>query len=174
MEKELKKFCDVGQHKVSVLWRSRKKDIKNPGQNIQDSCCKNCMSKVPKKVSKEKMEVKQGLNVFFANQALQFPFACENCNQPLNARSSWDKRKSTCHILPKSEKSGFPTVAIHASNRVFMCCDAGCYGHDQWDGGDASDRLKMPVYSLAIERFRTFEDLLTSKEKIKAYKYLGL
>lgn len=161
MERKLKICSDC--KKPSVLWKSNPK------------LCKSCAGK-PKyqKVKKDKLEVKQGLNVFFANQALQFPFACENCNQPLNARSSWDKRKSTCHILPKSETSGFPTVAIHASNRVFMCCDAGCYGHDQWDGGDARDRVKMPVYKLAIERFQAFKSLLTPKELIKANKYLNL
>ena len=32
------KFCDVGQHEVSVLWRARTK--------VQQSCCKNCLGKV--------------------------------------------------------------------------------------------------------------------------------
>ena len=159
MERKLKTCVECG--KPSILWRSHPK------------LCKSCAGK-PKyqKVKKEKLEVKQGLNVFFANQALQFPSHCENCGLPLMPKNMWDRRKMTCHILPKSPTNGFPTVAIHPQNRIFMCCDSGGYCHDKWDNGDAQDRIKMPVYNLAIERFESFKSLLTPKELIKAIKYL--
>jgi len=173
-EVKLKKFCDVGKHQVQSLWRSRIKDKNNPDKNIQDGCCKNCLSKAPKKVVKEKIEVKKGLNVFFAEQALKFPVHCENCNARLHGNTMFDRRKQTCHILPKRNDFGFPSVAVHPQNRVFMCCQTGCYGHERWDNGDAADRIKMAVYPVAVERFKSFEHLLTPKELIKAYKYLNL
>lgn len=161
MERKLKICSDCG--KPSVLWRSTPK------------LCKSCAGK-PKhqKVKKEKMEVKQGLNVFFASQALQFPSNCENCNHPLNPYTSFDKRKMIAHILPKTGNGGFPSVAIHPQNRMFLCCMEGNWCHEKWDQGDASDRIKMPVYSLAIERFEAFKSLLSTKELIKANKYLNL
>lgn len=161
MERKLKICSDC--QKPSVLWRSTPK------------LCKQCASK-PKhqKVNKAKMEVKQGLNVFFANQALQFPASCENCNQPLHARSSFERRMMTCHILPKTTHGGFPIVSTHPENRMFMCCGSGCHGHEQWDNGDASDRIKMKVYNVAIKRFEAFKSLLSPKELIKANKYLNL
>lgn len=161
MERKLKICSDCG--KPSVLWRSTPK------------LCKSCAGK-PKhqKVKKEKLEVKKGLNVFFASQALEIPRNCENCGRPFQVFSSFDKRKITCHILPKTEHGGFPSVSVHPQNRMFMCCDNGCYGHDRWDHGDAGDRIKMKVYNLAIERFEAFKSLLSPKELIKANKYLNL
>lgn len=161
MERKLKICSDC--QKPSILWKSNPK------------LCKSCAGK-PKhqKPKKEKMEVKKGLNVFFASQALQFPSHCENCERPLLPYTSFDKRKMTCHILPKTAHGGFPSVAIHPSNRIFMCCDDGCYGHGKWDNGDASDRIKMNVYNLAIERFEALKSLLSPKELIKANKYLNI
>lgn len=119
-------------------------------------------------------ETKKDLNVFFASMALVFPGYCENCGEKLKNYSPFDRRKQTCHILPKTENGGFPTVATHPQNKVFMCCDSGCYGHSKFDNGDSSDRIKMNVYNLAVERFKTFEHLLTPRERIKAYKYLKI
>lgn len=158
------KFCDIGQHEVTILWKARTK--------VQQSCCKNCLGKYPKKATEEQKKDIVAKNVFFASQALVFPGHCENCHRPLN---SPDKRSLTCHILPKKKgHGGFPSVAIHPQNKVFMCCYGGCYGHGDWDNRNAADRKTMPVYKLALERFREFEDVLTTDEKRRAYKYLGL
>lgn len=170
------KFCEVGKHEVSQLWKAKRIN-KATGEVLQHACCKNCMSRTPIKnnpSSKLKTEVKKKLNVFFAEQSLVFPERCENCGERLDKSSAFSRRSQTCHILPKSENSGFPSVATHPSNKVFMCCFGGCYGHGKYDYNDANTRKSMPVYQLAIERFRSFENHLTEKEKINAYKYLGL
>lgn len=165
---EKKKWCETGEHWVPKLWKAKSK--------VQQSCCQSCLPKHAIKTtsSTSRKEEKKDLNVFFAEQALIFPKHCENCGEPLNAYSVFDRRKMTCHILQKTSSGGFPTVATHPQNKLFMCCMQGCYGHEKYDNGDASDRIKMPVYSIAVERFKMFEHLLTPREKIKAYKYLNL
>lgn len=164
------KYCEVGQHEVTHLWHSRKTD-KRTGEVIQQSCCKSCMGKqsvVKMAKTSRKNEIKKQLNVYFASQALVFPARCENCGEYLDQS---EKRSQTCHILPKSI---FKTVATHPANKIFMCCFSGCYGHAKFDDGDSKTRMSMPVYSLAVERFKSFENDLYLKDKIRAYKYLGL
>jgi hypothetical protein len=167
------KYCEVGQHEVKQLWKSKRTN-KNTGQVIQQACCKDCIGKTPIKSKSKKKESSKELNVFFADASLVFPVYCENCGEKLLNTGSFTRRSQTCHILPKTASGGFPSVATHPSNKVFMCCFSGCYGHGNWDNQDANKRKSMSVYDLAIERFRKFEHLLTEQEKLKAYKYLGL
>lgn len=171
------KRCEVCNKDVPVLWKSKRTN-KQTGEVIQPACCKRCMPKQAikssTKPSNESKVLKSDLNVFFASQALVFPDHCENCGERLDKSSLFAKRSQTCHILPKSNNSGFPSVATHPQNKVFMCCHHGCHGHGDWDNLNADKRKTMPVYEKAIERFRSFENDLSEKQKIKAYKYLGL
>lgn len=173
------KYCDVGGHVAPNLWDRRIKD-KLTGKITQKSCCKNCLHKREKKSDKKKdpeketATFKKDLNVFFASQILVFPKHCENCGHVLDTSSPFAKRSQICHILPKTKNGGFPSIATHPSNKIFMCCFRGCYGHGKYDNGDAETRKSMKVYQIAIERFRSVENELTEKEKMKAYKYLGL
>lgn len=132
---------------------------------------RSVISNKPKVLNDKEKSFKKELNVFYASQLLEIPKYCENCERPLYINSKWDGRKMTCHILPKSL---FKQLAIHPLNRVFMCCDNGCYGHDKWDNGDALERSQMPVYAIAIGRFNKFKELLIPKDLIKANKYLNL
>lgn len=167
------KYCEVGQHEVAALWKAKRKDPKT-GEIIQQACCKDCIGRAPIKSRPTKKENAADLNVFFANASLVFPERCENCGKRLDSSNAMARRSQTCHILPKTKSGGFPTVATHPANKVFMCCFAGCYGHGDWDNQDAEKRKTMPVYKLAVERFRKFENELTEPEKIKAYRYLGI
>lgn len=124
------------------------------------------------KLNASNKEQKQSLNVFFASQALVIPKHCENCLKPLILTNSFERRSVIAHILPKSEKSGFPSISTHPQNRMFLGKWCGCHGN--WDNKDADARKQMNCYKIALERFREFEELLTGKELIKAYKYLGL
>lgn len=129
------------------------------------------ISSKPKALTEAKKSFKQELNVFYASQLLQIPKYCENCQAPLYIFTKWDGRKMTCHILPKST---FPELAIHQLNRIFMCCDGGCYGHAKYDNGDALERSQMPVYKYVIERWPELKKCLTEAKIVKAEKYLGL
>lgn len=153
------KHCSAVNQHFSFQCASQRKPIKSKSSRGENSSTK---------------EQKAALNVFFASQSLVIPKRCENCLKPLILNNHWNRRKVSCHILPKSPNSGFPSVSLDPQNMIFMCCDSGCYGHSKWDNGDANDRIKMPVYKIAIERFRNFENELTPKEQVKAYKYLNL
>jgi hypothetical protein len=128
----------------------------------------------PKPLTIDEKKRKADLNVFFASQTLVMPFLCDNCRQPLYAFSSLEKRAVIAHILPKSNKQsvGFPTVATHPQNKMFLCAKGGC--HHRWDNKWAEDRQNMACYALALERFEQFKNLLTPEEIIKATKYLNL
>lgn len=162
MERKLKICSDCG--KPSILWRSIPK------------LCKDCANKPKNKKNKIIIDVKgregskqHQLNVFFASQTLQMPLNCENCNEPLNAFSLWQKRCVTAHILPKSL---FESVALHPQNRTFIGVNCGC--HNSWDNKGSADRKAMKVYPTAIERFNAFKTLLNQSELQKAKKYLGI
>lgn len=128
----------------------------------------------PKSLTQAEKEFKAELNVFFASQTLVMPFICDNCKQPLYAFSNFEKRACIAHILPKSAKQsvGFPTVATHPKNKLFLCAKGGC--HDRYDKKGAEDRAAMNCYPLALERFEQFKSLLTEQELQKAYKYLNI
>lgn len=127
-------------------------------------------SSLKKKNTEDKLK-KKNLDIYFAEQTLVFSPICENCGSKLDTSSKFAMRSQTCHII---EKSKFPSVATHPQNKIFMCCFGGCYGHSKYDNGDAKTRQSMQVYEIAIERFRSLENSLTTSEKMKAYKYLGL
>lgn len=162
------KFCEVGSHEVSSLWRSRKTN-RDTGE-VTPSCCKSCMVRVPIK-NKPKDKKDPELEVYFASQAMVMPERCENCGERLDLSDSFSRKAQTCHILPKSI---FTTVKSHPQNKMFMCCFHGCHGHGVWDDNDSVKRKSMKVYKIAIERFNEFESELSEKDKIKAHKYLGI
>lgn len=132
---------------------------------------KTAISKLPKPLSEAKKKFKAELNILFGVQALKIPGRCENCGQPIIANDTTERRACIAHILPKSEKQGFPEVAIHPQNRMFLsprCC------HGEWDNTDSEHRKTMPCYKIALVRFEQFKHLLTGKKLIKAYTYLGI
>lgn len=128
----------------------------------------------PKTLTKVEKQFKAELNVFFASQTLIMPFICDECQQPLYAFTDQEKRCCIAHIVPKSNKQtvGFPTVAIHPQNRLFLCAKAGC--HHKYDNATAVERSKMHCYPLAIERFNNFKDLIPEDKIEKAYTYLNI
>lgn len=126
----------------------------------------------PKELTPEQRKAKLDLTVFFASQIRVMPFLCDNCNQPLYAFTDFEKRACIAHILPKNEKHGFPTVALHPANKMFLCGKGGC--HSFYDNATPAERSQMPCFSLAMEGFNVFRDILTIPDKIRAYKYLNI
>lgn len=163
------KYCEVGKHEVSALWRSKKTN-RITGE-VTPSCCKACMSRNPIKPKAKFKEDKKEMDVYFANQSLVMPDNCENCGQRLDLSTPFARKAQTCHILPKSI---YTSVKTHPQNKLFMCCFHGCHGHGNWDNLDSEKRKSMPVYELALKRFILFKKKLTDKELVSAKKYMGL
>lgn len=127
----------------------------------------------PKKLTVEEKQFKVSLNVFYASEALKVPDKCDNCGLHLILRTVFDRRAVIAHILPKSPNSGFPTIATHPQNKMFLGTRCGC--HHKWDNSDGATRITMPCYSIALERFKTYlAPRLTDKEYIKACTYLNI
>lgn len=124
----------------------------------------------------EKEQFKKSLNVWFANQMPYIPANCENCGHLLKATTSEKKRFVTAHILPKTKEGGFPAVATHPQNRMFlgMGLFSDCDCHTVYDHATAEERASMKCHSLAVERFKQFRHILTPKELIKASDYLKI
>lgn len=120
----------------------------------------------------EELKFKMELNVFFASQILQIPARCENCNQPFTGYTKEQLRGIVAHILPKSLKNGFPTVAIHPKNRLFLGTKCGC--HNRWDNTDADVRATMTCYPIAIERYQEFKGNIPENKIGKAEDYLKI
>lgn len=135
-----------------------------------------CNVKRVKNKAADQINSKADINKFFLEQSEQVPANCENCGKLLRAYSMWTKRFVTAHILPKSEESGFPSVATHPDNRMFLGCslfsDCGCHGN--FDNKDAEYRKTMPVYEKALERADKFFDMLSPADQVRAEKYLGI
>jgi len=128
----------------------------------------------PKTLTPEDKKAKAELNTFYAEQTLIPAYLCENCNQPLLAFNQFEKRATIAHILPKSGKQsvGFPTVATHPQNKMFLGAKCGC--HAKWDFTNAATRKTMWCYPIALIRYSKFYEKLTDEEIIKAQKYLGI
>lgn len=126
----------------------------------------------PKVLTNDDKLWKDGLNKFFDIQITMIPADCEECKTPFDNYSEDELRGLIAHILPKSRNSGFPDVATHPLNRMFLGTKCGCHGH--YDNGNADDRIKMNIYFNAVKRFSEFSHLLSQRDLIRAYKYLGI
>lgn len=89
------------------------------------------------------------------------------CGQPSQKHSDEHYRGSAAHIFPKSEKDGFPSVALHPLNWVERAQFGGC--HDNMDQG-GMDKWPMMADWLDIkERFHILAPLLTEEERKKKF-----
>jgi hypothetical protein len=125
-----------------------------------------------KKASPEEKVFRDDLSDFFNRQIQRMPARCENCNQPLFGYAEEKKKFVVAHILPKSPNYGFPDVAAIDDNCMFLGTYCGC--HPAWDNRDSAARTTMDCYPIAIQRFNTFVNLLSDRDKIRAAKYLGI
>lgn len=125
-----------------------------------------------KKLSTEDKEQKEALNRFFFAQIQMIPAYCEECGKPLIGYHTDELRGIIAHILPKSPNSGFPEVATHPLNRMFLGSKCGC--HSKWDSNNGLGRERMKVYPVAVDRFKKFKQNVKPNRIIKAYTYLNI
>lgn len=99
----------------------------------------------PKKVTREMAKAK---GVYFAAQIDQAPQHCENCKKHLAGTKAINPAAIVCHILPKSPKTGVPSVALHPKNRWFGCGDC----HTDYDNKGAKFVQSMAIFPVLKER----------------------
>lgn len=118
-----------------------------------------------KKHNVAKREKKQELNVFFASQILEIPACCEECGDDIRYWRDKNPRMLVAHILPKRKSGGFPSVATHPLNRVFLC--PNCHTNMDNKGKDFVEKMK--VYPIMIERLQSFYDAVKEKHLISNF-----
>ena len=117
---------------------------------------------------KQAKEARAGeLKVFFASQALTFPDKCEESGQPLPKSPAWMKKACIAHILPKRPDFGFPSVAMHPSNVIFLHADI----HSNMDNLGADYVKKMKSLPVMKERVAILLPFLTEEELNRVPEY---
>ena len=114
-----------------------------------------------KSKGKEKVKTAKEMNLFFASELPNIPERCENCNASLKWQKMNNYKSIIAHILPKRKVGGFPSVATHPKNRVFLCLE--CHGN--FDNKGAEYATKMNCFDVICERFMEFESLLSEADK---------
>lgn len=118
--------------------------------------------------NKAKKAEKATFAVFFANQALTFPEKCEETGQRLPKSPAWMKRACIAHILKKRSDYGFPSVATHPANKIFLHPDV----HSNMDNLGEAYILKMKSLPIMKERVKILLPFLTPEELNRVPEYL--
>lgn len=118
-----------------------------------------------KKAAKEARQAE--LKVFFANQTLVMPDKCEESGQQLPKSPAWLKKACIAHILPKRPDFGFPSVAAHPMNKIFLHPDI----HSNMDNLGRDYIMKMKSLPVMKERVAILFPLLTPEEKNRVPEY---
>lgn len=114
-----------------------------------------------------KKNTAEPLQEWYANAAAALylnPF-CQECGARI---SPVYYGASTCHVLPKKIKYGFPSVATHPDNLLFLGAECGC--HTKYDSSWAA-AAKMAVWPMALEKIKAMYDFIDEGE-LKNLPYL--
>ncbi len=150
--------CEVPECGRSVVIRSTIRSGKFKGLKACPSC-KSRYDKTVKVVRKshdKRREQRSGLPVFFetAIEELRRKPFCENCGEHINA---WiHPQNNVAHIL---SKRNYKSVMDNDLNRVFLCSskDSENCCHEKFDN-HLQDRPSMPVFEIAMIKYRLFKD----------------
>lgn len=89
------------------------------------------------------------------------------CAQKSSKFDDVNFRSSAAHIFPKSDKDGFPSVALHPLNCVERAFWGGC--HTNMDEGGMDKWPLMADWEDIKERFHVLAPLLTDEERKKKF-----
>ena len=150
--------CPPGSHEVPLIakrckfhyWQHRAKEN----------------SHSVKKAAKEARQAE--LKVFFAKETLVMPDKCEESGQQLPKNTAWLRRACIAHILPKRPDFGFPSVATHPMNKIFLHPDI----HANMDNLGREYVLKMKSLPIMKERVKVLLPFLTHEELNRVPDYL--
>lgn len=116
---------------------------------------------------KEEREKKDATGVFYANQLKQAPDHCEECGKSLAGTKAINPRAIVAHIIPKREKGGCPSVALHPNNRAFLCGS----DHTDFDNKGAAYVQNMNIFEVMKARVATFYDQIAPNERKNVPEY---
>lgn len=128
--------------------------------------CQNCYWRhrssinASKPKNKAKKAQKQVLGTYFASQILAMPEKCEESGVLLPKSPDWMRKACIAHILKKRADFGFPSVAIHPLNRIFLHPDI----HTNMDNLGKDYIMKMKSLPIMKERVAQLLPLLTPEE----------
>lgn len=114
-----------------------------------------------------KRQEKKAKGVFFASQLAKAPKNCENCGKSLAGTKAINPAAIICHIIPKNETSGCPSVATHPLNRWFGCGDC----HTNYDNQGVTFVKSMPIFEELKKRVATFYEEIDPKERRRVPVY---
>lgn len=114
-----------------------------------------------------KKQEKKAQGVYFADQVAKAPKCCENCGKSLAGTKAINPAAIVAHIVPKSEKQGCPSVALHPSNRWYACGDC----HTNYDNKGAAFVQAMPIFPTLVERVKLFYDEIEPAERRRVPAY---
>lgn len=101
------------------------------------------------------------LQRFFAAAAIELarnPY-CIECKAKIPSAFF---RAATAHVLPKRKEYGFPSIAAHPANKLFL--GAGCGCHSKYDSSwEAASKMK--VWPLAVAIFKELYPFISEEEK---------
>lgn len=109
-----------------------------------------------------------GLPLWYASKMKRMTGRCMECGEKIEKFNPKYAICAIAHILPKSI---FKSVATHENNWLELGATCGC--HSRYDKSWES-ASKMKIWSIAVERFKTFEHLIVLPEelrKIPTYLY---
>lgn len=122
-----------------------------------------------KRANKDKKAVKGIVGAYMASQTIKRPDFCEESGQPL-PKSGFMRKACVAHILPKRPDHGFPSVAIHPMNKIFLHPDI----HANMDNLGKEYILKMKSLPLMRQRVKALLPFLTEDELNRVPEYFIL
>lgn len=89
------------------------------------------------------------------------------CGQPSQKNDDMYFRHCCCHVFPKSEESGFPSIALHPMNCVERRFWGGC--HTNMDEAGMDKWVNFADWPDIKERFHVLAPLLTEEERKRKF-----
>jgi hypothetical protein len=120
-----------------------------------------------KKPEPIKRQEKAAKGVYFASKIKGAPTTCENCGADLGPTKAINAAAIVCHILPKSEKNGCPSVALHPDNMWYGCIQC----HTDYDNKGANHVIHMHIFNTLKERVAQFYNEIDPKERRRVPEY---
>jgi hypothetical protein len=123
--------------------------------------------KTPAEQNKADKVEREATSQFFKEQIAKAPTKCENCGAHLGGTKAINAAAVVAHILPKSKKTGCPSVSRNPLNKWYAC--GAC--HTDYDTKGAAFVKKMPIFRTLQERVAQFYKEIAPEELRRVPEY---